>query len=104
MLEKLIERHSCVFKLTRRDVRRCHLAPDLVLRMRRIASDDMFEVLNRVGKSFLLSGDASELITRVDLAVVDLQRAFETFARSFQLATALMNQAEVVMRRRIRRI
>src|SRR5687767_8310360 len=72
MLEKLVERHARVFKLARRDVRRCNFTPDLVLRVCRIAGDDVFEVLNRVGVSFLLARNASELITRVDLAVVDL--------------------------------
>jgi hypothetical protein len=48
------------------------LAPDLILRVGRSAGHDVFEVLNRVGVSFLLARDASELIARVDLAVVDL--------------------------------
>ena len=61
------------------------------VRMCRIACDDMFEVLNCVGISLLLARDASELITRINLAVIDLQCAFETFACGFQLAAALMN-------------
>jgi hypothetical protein len=72
MLEELIERHARVFKLARRDVRRRHFAPDLVLRMGGIARDDVFEVLNRIGVALLLARDASQLITRVDLGVVDL--------------------------------
>src|SRR2546423_14517985 len=104
MFEKLIQRGACVFKLSGGDVGRSHLAPDFVLRMRRVSRDDLFEVLNRVSISFLLSRDASELITRVDLLRIDLQRAFKLFARLVQLTTALMNETEIVMCRGVCRI
>src|ERR1044071_5810018 len=72
--------------------------------MRGITRDDLLEVLNRVSVSLLLSRDAPKLITGVNLFSVNLQRAFKTRARFIELAAALMNQTEVVMRRRIGRI
>src|SRR5688572_33356319 len=104
MLEKPVERHARIFKLVGRDVRRCDFSPDLVLRMCRILRDNVFEVLNRVSVSPLLSSDTSELITRVDFAIVDLQRALKPFTRCLQLAAALMNQPEVVVRGSVRGI
>src|SRR5262245_28906138 len=73
-----------------------------MLRMCWISRHDMFEVLNRVSVSLLLSRNASELITRVDLVSVDLQRALESLSRLVQLTAALMDQSEIVMRRCIR--
>src|ERR1700754_3724957 len=97
MFEKLLQRVSRIFKLARRDVRCRYLTPDFVLRVRRIARYDVLEILNRVGVTFLLARDAAQLITRVDLAIVDLKCAFETFSRLIELAAGLVNQAEIVM-------
>src|SRR5687767_1153024 len=97
MFEELVERVARVFKLARSDVSRCDLAPDLVLRMRRIASHDVFEVLNRVSVTLLLPCDAAQLVARVDFAFVDLKRALESLTRRIEFASALMNQTEIVM-------
>ena len=72
VLEKLVQRCSCILKLTCRNVRRRHFAPNLVLRVRRISSHNLFEILNRVAVSLLLSRDASQLIARVNLFRIDL--------------------------------
>src|SRR5690242_14032758 len=69
--------------------------------MRRVSCHDVLEILNSVGVALLLPGDATQLITRVDLTVVDLQRAFETLACLVELAAALVNQAEIVMSRSV---
>ena len=86
MFEKLLQRVSRVFKLARRNVSRCYFAPDLVLRMCGIARDYVLEVLNRIGVTFLLPCDAAQLVTRIDLTLVDLKGAFETFARLIEFA------------------
>src|SRR5688572_7724329 len=64
----------------------------------------MFEVLNRVRVSLLLKCNASELIARVDLLRIDLERAFKPLTRLVQLTTVLMNQTQIVVRGSIRRI
>ena len=69
-----------------------------------IARHNLLEVLNRVGESFLLQCDASKLIVRIDLVFVDLNRAFKALARGFKLASLLMDQSQIVVGRRIRRI
>ena len=66
-----------------------------------IARDNLLKVSDRISESLLRRGDASELIVGIDLVIVDLDRSFETLPRRLDFIATLMNQSEVVMRRRI---
>src|SRR5260370_20687330 len=56
------------------------------------------------GQTVLCAPNASELIMRIQLVRVDIYRPLKTLAGLIQLAPLLMNQAQIVMRRRIARI
>ena len=94
----MLERIARVFKLLGGNVGSADLAPNFVLAVRLIARHHLFEVFDRIGKSFLRARDAAQLVMRVDLIVVNLNSTLESFPRRFQLATLLMNQPEIVMR------
>src|SRR5690348_10857503 len=66
--------------------------------MRRVSRNDVFEALNRVAVSLLVPRDASELIRRINLFRIDLERAFEAYFGLVELAAALVNQSTIVMR------
>src|SRR6185295_1676817 len=72
--------------------------------MRRITRHHFFKVVNRVSVALLVSGDASELITGVDLFRIDLECTLKACARFVQFTTTLMNESKVVMRGSICRI
>src|SRR6185369_3412551 len=97
MLQELLEGIPCIFKLAGFNVSGTYLAPDLILRMRRLTRYDLFEVFNRVCQSLLLPRYASELEMCVDLILVDRNRLVEPFNRLIQITALLMNQTEVVM-------
>ena len=79
------------------DVCRSHFTPNFVLAVRAVTRHHLLKVLNRVNQSLLDPGDASQLVMRVNLFIVDLDRTFETFARRREFAALLVNQPEVVM-------
>ena len=70
--KKLVQRRTRIFKLPRCDIRRRHLTPNLVLRVRGTAHHYVFEVLNSVTVALLLSRDPPQLETGVDLVRVNL--------------------------------
>src|SRR4030095_15092772 len=78
------------------------LAPDFILCMGPIARNNLFEVANRVSKSFLLSATTPELLMRVNLFFINLDGSFEAFAGGLKLSALLVNETKVVVRRRVR--
>src|SRR5882672_12537313 len=72
--------------------------------MRLIANNYLLDMLDRFYGLLLLARNASQLIVRVDLFRIDLYGAFETLACRFQFAALLMNQSQIVVGRRVRRI
>src|SRR5829696_1353400 len=104
MFEKLVQSRARIFKLPRSDISGRHFAPDLVQRVGRISRDYLFEAVNSVPISLLLPRNASKLVTGIDLFGIDLQGALKSFPRLVQLAPALMDQSQIVVRRSISRI
>src|SRR5258705_252020 len=104
MFEKLIQSRACIFKLACSDVSSSNFTPNLMLSVRRISRDHLFEALDSVCIPFLLPGDSAQLEVGVNFLIIDLRGTFKPFASRFKLAALLMNQTEVVMRGRIRGI
>src|SRR5215813_11854308 len=66
--------------------------------MRRVPQHYLLEVADRLVISLLRARDATELVMRVDLLVIDGYRFFETLASRIQFSALLINKTEVVMR------
>src|SRR5215813_5497427 len=66
--------------------------------MRRVPHHHLLEVADRLLISLLRACNATELVMRVDLLVIDGYRFFEPLAGRIQFPALLINKAEVVMR------
>ena len=74
------------------------LAPDFVLRMGLIALHHLFEMADGFRQPTLRSRDSAQLIVRVQLVRIDINRALKALARLIQFSALLMNQTQIVMR------
>src|SRR3954469_10503184 len=104
MLGKVFERVEGVRVLARGEIGRADLAPNLVLRVRRMMLDHRAEMCDGIAEAVLLARNATQLVMRVHLFRVNLDGPLETLARLVQLAALLVYQSEIVMRRSVRRI
>src|SRR6185295_13901632 len=104
LVDESLERNSRVFILPGLKISPPDLAPRFALAVLGIASDDSIEVRNRISEPALLARDAAQLIVRVGFVGVNLNRAREARLRFLVLSALLIDQSEIVMRRRISRI
>src|SRR6476660_3044475 len=104
MLQKLLECGPCIFILSCCDLGRGYFSPYFVLGVRRIARNDLLEVLNCVRVPLLRASDTTELVARVDFIRINLDSFFKSLASCIKLPARLMEQSKIVMGRRIRRI
>src|SRR5438128_897579 len=99
-----LESGASVVVLARVEIGVTDLAPDFALAMIRVAADDRIEMSDGFTQAALLAADAAKLVMRVRLVLINLDGAREAALRFIQFAAPLMNQAEVVMRRRVCRV
>jgi len=102
VLEKLFECIARVFILFGGNVGRAHFGAKFRAGYATGHAPPPAEIFDGIGKAFLGTRDAPELVMRVDLFVVNLNCPLESFARRFQLAALLVNQTKIVMRRKRR--
>ena len=104
MIQKALESVKRILVLTRGEVGRSNFAPDFMLSVRRIVGNHGLEVLDRIRVPVLLTRDATQLIVRVQLKVIYLDRSLKPFTRFVQLIPLLMNQAKIIMSRSVCRV
>src|SRR5882724_437853 len=104
VVKKLFQHVTRVGELSGGNVGRANLAPNLLLRVSLIALHDLLEMADGFRQSALSAGDAAQLIMRIQLFRIDVDRALKSLARQIQLASRLMDQSQIVMGRCITRI
>ena len=73
MIEKPFQHVARVAVLSGGDVGRTNLAPDLLLRVCLIALHNLLEVADGFGQTALGAGDASQLIMRIQLVLIEIK-------------------------------
>src|SRR6185369_2066961 len=97
MLQKLLQRCSCIIILACCDVRGCNFTPNFMLRVSWVSRNHLLEVLNRIGVSLLHTGYASKLIAGIEFLRINLDRTFKSFTSRVKFTSTLMDEAQIVV-------
>jgi hypothetical protein len=100
-IQETLQSIAGIGELAGGDVGRANLSPDFVLRVNLIALDHFFKVSDGLRQAVLGAGDAAQLIVRIDFFRINVDSALKSFAGLIQFSPILMNQTEIVMRRRV---
>jgi hypothetical protein len=97
VLQKLLQRCSCIIILACCDVCSSDFTPYFVLRVSLVSRHNLFEVLNCIRVSLLRTRYAPKLIAGIDLLRINLDRTFKSFTSRVKLTSTLMDETQIVV-------
>src|SRR6185295_10050196 len=104
LFQEAIECTAGVLELSCLKVSAPDLAPDLVLAVLDVASHDRLEMCDSFRHIAPFARHSTQLIVSIGFVRVDVDRSLKTDSCVLQLAVSLVNQAEVIVGGRVRRV